>query len=68
MNQQSELPASNRATLIKRGRKLEYFTIGYNCLEGLVAVGAGLLAGSVALLGFGVDSFIELSDITNDRF
>ena len=59
MNQQLESPASNRPALIKRGRKLEYFTIGYNCLEGLVAVGAGLLAGSVALLGFGVDSFIE---------
>ena len=59
MNQQLESPASPRAALIKRGRKLEYFTIGYNCLEGLVAVGAGLMAGSVALLGFGVDSFIE---------
>ena len=44
---------------MRRGRRLEYLTIGWNLLEGLVAVGAGLLAGSVALIGFGLDSFIE---------
>ncbi len=53
-------PADSKHTaLIRRGRKLEHFTLGYNFLEGLLSVGAGLFAGSVALVGFGVDSFIE---------
>jgi divalent metal cation (Fe/Co/Zn/Cd) transporter len=51
----------NRADLVRRGRYLEYFTIGYNSLEGLIAVGAGLLAGSIALVGFGFDSLIEVT-------
>ena len=51
----------NRADLSRRGRRLEYFTIGWNSLEGLIAVGAGALAGSISLVGFGVDSFIEVS-------
>ena len=50
---------SQRADLVRRGRWLEYFTIVWNLLEGIVSVGAGLLAGSVALVGFGFDSFIE---------
>ena len=49
----------NRLQAEKRGRVLEYLTIGWNLLEGLVAVGSGLMAGSPALVGFGVDSFIE---------
>jgi divalent metal cation (Fe/Co/Zn/Cd) transporter len=52
---------SNRASLIKRGQKLEYFTIAYNSLEGLIAVVAGLMAGSIALVGFGFDSLIEVT-------
>jgi divalent metal cation (Fe/Co/Zn/Cd) transporter len=52
---------SNRAGLIKRGQKLEYFTIAYNSLEGLIAVVAGLMAGSIALVGFGFDSLIEVT-------
>lgn len=52
---------TDRAALVKRGRYLEYFTIGYNSLEGLIAVGAGLIAGSVALVGFGFDSLIEVT-------
>lgn len=51
----------DRAVLVKRGRWLEYFTIGYNSLEGLIAVGAGLIAGSIALVGFGFDSLIEVT-------
>jgi len=51
----------NRADLARRGRRLEYFTIGWNSLEGLIAVGAGALAGSISLVGFGVDSFIEVT-------
>jgi divalent metal cation (Fe/Co/Zn/Cd) transporter len=43
-----------------RGRRLEYFTIGWNLLEGLIAVIAGVIAGSISLVGFGIDSFIEV--------
>lgn len=52
---------SARAGLVKRGRYLKYFTIGYNSLEGLIAVVAGLIAGSIALVGFGFDSLIEVT-------
>jgi divalent metal cation (Fe/Co/Zn/Cd) transporter len=52
---------SNRATLVRRGRRLEYFTIAYNSLEGIVAILLGLLAGSIALVGFGFDSAIEVT-------
>ena len=54
-----QLDNSNRPALIKKGRYLEYFTIGYNSLEGLIAVAAGLMASSIALVGFGFDSLIE---------
>jgi divalent metal cation (Fe/Co/Zn/Cd) transporter len=50
-----------RVTLARRGRRLEYFTILWNSLEGLVGVTTGALAGSVSLVGFGVDSFIEVT-------
>ncbi|HZQ22337.1 MAG TPA: cation transporter [Terriglobales bacterium] len=40
---------------------MEYFTIAWNSLEGLVAVVAGAMAGSVSLIGFGIDSFIEVT-------
>lgn len=60
MNEQTAAPLPHRhADLIRRGRRLEYFTLGYNFLEGLFSVGAGLFAGSIALTGFGIDSFIE---------
>jgi len=55
------LQSRNRADLVRRGRYLEYFTIGYNSLEGLIAVAAGLVAGSIALVGFGFDSLIEVT-------
>jgi len=38
---------------------LSYFTVGYNILEGIISIFAGLLAGSIALVGFGSDSFVE---------
>ena len=50
-----------RAASVRRGRWLEYLTIGWNSLEGLIAIGAGLVAGSIALVGFGLDSLIEVS-------
>jgi hypothetical protein len=51
--------AARRAELHRRGVRLEIFTITWNVVEAFVAIGAGLLAGSVALVGFGVDSGIE---------
>jgi len=50
---------TDRAASVRRGVLLEYFTIGWNLLEGLVAVGSGIVAGSPSLIGFGFDSFIE---------
>ena len=52
---------TERAALVRRGRYLEYFTIGYNSLEGLIAIVAGSIAGSIALVGFGFDSLIEVT-------
>ncbi|MDY6820809.1 MAG: cation transporter [Deferribacterota bacterium] len=48
-----------KANLYKRGLSLEYFTVGYNIFEGFISIGAGIIAGSIALVGFGLDSFIE---------
>lgn len=48
-----------RTALLHRGLRLEYLTVGWNVIEGVVAVAAALAAGSVALLGFGIDSFVE---------
>src|ERR1700690_1638395 len=50
-----------RTAVIRHGRKLEYFTIAWNAVEGLVAIGAGAFAGSISLVGFGIDSFIEVT-------
>ena len=50
-----------RQAIAHRGRRLEYFTVAWNTLEGLIGVGAGLLAGSISLVGFGLDSFIEVT-------
>ena len=49
----------SRATHLARALRLEYLTVGWNVVEGAVAVTAAVLAGSVALFGFGVDSFVE---------
>lgn len=56
---QRNLNSANRAELVKRGILLEYFTISWNLIEGTIAVGAGIIAGSPSLVGFGFDSFIE---------
>jgi divalent metal cation (Fe/Co/Zn/Cd) transporter len=57
----SRLSPYRRAELNRRSLHLAYATAGYNLLEGVVAVAAGAAASSVALLGFGLDSFIEVS-------
>jgi divalent metal cation (Fe/Co/Zn/Cd) transporter len=49
----------DRPGLLRRALRLEYLTVGWNIVEGVVAITAGLAAGSVALLGFGIDSFVE---------
>ncbi|HXM28612.1 MAG TPA: hypothetical protein VN957_21510, partial [Chthoniobacterales bacterium] len=46
---------------LQRGIRLEYLTVGWNVLEGSIAIVAGSIAGSVALVGFGLDSAIESS-------
>ena len=51
----------DRGVLLKRGFRLENISLGWNLIEGTVAVIAGVIAGSVALIGFGVDSFVESS-------
>src|SRR4030043_51453 len=45
--------------LHKKALWLSYFTVGYNILEGILSIFAGSLAGSIALIGFGLDSFVE---------
>ena len=51
--------AADRGRLLARALRLEYLTVGWNVVEGVIAVAAALAAGSVALLGFGIDSFVE---------
>lgn len=51
--------STQRPALLRRARRLEVFTVVYNLLEGVVAIVAGWGAGSIALLGFGIDSGIE---------
>ena len=46
--------------LRRRGLRLEYLTISWNAVEAVVAVGSGIVAGSIALVGFGFDSLIEV--------
>ena len=53
--------AMDRNVFVQRAKRLEYFTIAWNSIEGIVAVVAGILAGSISLVGFGVDSFIEVT-------
>ena len=56
-----QLGDEGRAALVRRGRFLEYLTVGWNSLEGLIAVTAGFAAGSIALVGFGFDSVVEVT-------
>ena len=51
----------DRVALVRRGLRLNYLTMGYNAFEAIASLIAGALAGSVALVGFGVDSLVEMS-------
>lgn len=55
------LTPARRAALSRRSLRLAYATAAYNLLEGLVAIAAGAAASSSALIGFGLDSFVEVS-------
>src|SRR6266852_8175258 len=57
----AETAILERTAVVRHGRRLEYFTIAWNTLEGLVAVVAGAIAGSISLVGFGIDSFMEVT-------
>lgn len=57
----TNLAFGNRQTVVRRGKWLTWATIAYNGLEALASMAAGLAAGSVALIGFGLDSLIELA-------
>jgi divalent metal cation (Fe/Co/Zn/Cd) transporter len=57
----AETTLLKRTPIVRRGRRLEYFTIAWNSFEGLVAVVAAAVAGSISLVGFGIDSFIEVT-------
>ena len=52
---------TKRAAQVRKGRSLEFLTIGWNILEAIVAVVAGIAAGSISLVGFGFDSVVEVS-------
>ena len=50
-----------RRKIVRRGRLLQYVTIAWNSAECVVALAAGFVAGSIALVGFGFDSAIEVT-------
>jgi cation diffusion facilitator family transporter len=54
------LTPARREELHRRGLRLEWFTVTWNVVEAFVAIGVGVVVGSVALVGFGVDSGIEV--------
>ena len=45
----------------KKALVSEYFTVAWNVLEGIIAIAAGIIYGSIALVGFGIDSYIEVA-------
>jgi divalent metal cation (Fe/Co/Zn/Cd) transporter len=50
---------TSRPALLRRALRLEYLTVGWNIIEGVIAIAAATASGSVALMGFGIDSFVE---------
>jgi len=59
---------ADRPALVRRGLLLTYLTLGYNVLEAMVSLVAGFIAGSVALVGFGFDSVIEVTSSVAARW
>jgi hypothetical protein len=60
-------PPALHSVAARRAIRLEQVTIGYNVVEGIVAVSFGLVAGSIALTGFGFDSFIAAAAVVLAR-
>ena len=54
-------PVTDRAAAVRRARFLNRFTLTYNVLEAIVALTAGVMASSISLIGFGLDSVVEVS-------
>ncbi|HEX5950898.1 MAG TPA: hypothetical protein VFZ96_07840 [Actinomycetota bacterium] len=54
------LAHADRARLQRRALALEYATIAWNLGEAVLTIGLGVAAGSLALIGFGADSIIEV--------
>lgn len=52
-------PSANREGLVRRARLLAWLGVGWHVVEAAVAIAAGLVAGSIALVGFGADSLVE---------
>jgi len=52
-------PTTSRELDTHHGRRLEWLTLGWNVTEAAIAIGAGIMAGSIALIGFGADSVVE---------
>lgn len=61
MEQIALRPLTARAKTLRRGLLLEYFTLTWNLIEAVVGMAAGITAGSVALIGFALDSLVESS-------
>ncbi|MDA8440166.1 MAG: hypothetical protein M0Z51_15080, partial [Propionibacterium sp.] len=55
------LTPARRRQLGRRAQRLAGASVAYNLIEAAVAVGSGVVAGSVALVGFGLDSLVEVS-------
>ena len=57
----AEIDAATRTRLGRRAKRLAALSVGYNVIEAIIAITAGVVAGSVALVGFGLDSVVEVS-------
>ena len=53
------VPDTTRGAALRRALALEYLTVSWNLVEGVIAIAAATAASSVALLAFGIDSFVE---------
>jgi divalent metal cation (Fe/Co/Zn/Cd) transporter len=57
----SVVPPDRRRAAVRRATLLNRLSLGYNAIEAVIALGAGVVAGSISLIGFGLDSVVEVS-------
>lgn len=57
----ASIDRSSREELLRKALRIEWVLLSYNCLEAAAGISFGVLAGSIALVGFGLDSVIECS-------